>query len=262
MKIAVGIEYDGSQYQGWQRQSHTDNTLQHAIETAISFVADHTVNTICAGRTDSGVHGFGQVIHFETDSQRENHQWLLGINANLPNNISAQWIKVMDDTFHARFSALSRRYRYIIYNHPIKPGLLRSHLTCYGPHLNETLMDGGAKLLLGEQDFSSFRSADCQSHTPMRCIHHIGVHRRHRLVIIDVTANAFLHHMVRNIAGVLMAVGEGKQEVQWLQQVLDAKDRTAAGVTAPPNGLYLMEVVYPGHFNIPKQSDDVFTRFM
>jgi len=253
MRIALMVEYDGSQYHGWQSQTGL-RTVQHALEQALSRVANHDVLLVCAGRTDTGVHATHQIIHFDTEKERSARSWIFGANAYLPKDVCVKWAREVSPDFHARYSALSRSYRYIIYNTPIRPALMRCNLTWQYQQLNHRLMDEAAQLLLGEQDFTSFRSVECQSKTPMRNIESIQVSRREDCVIIDITANAFLHHMVRNIAGVLMAVGTGRQQVSWVKEVLFAKDRRLGAATAPSYGLYLVGVKYPQEFGILKPS--------
>ena len=249
MRIALVVEYDGSQYHGWQAQTGL-HTVQQAVEHALSRVADSTISIVCAGRTDTGVHATNQIIHFDCEKERTIRAWIHGANSFLPKDICVKWGKEMPDGFHARYSALSRRYRYIIYNGAIRPALLRSNVTWQYRQLDHRLMDQGAQHLLGEQDFTSFRSVECQSKTPMRNIQQIRVTRSGDIIIIDITANAFLHHMVRNIAGVLIAIGSGKQPVTWVVDVLKAKDRKLGAETAPSYGLYLVQVNYPTEFGV------------
>lgn len=209
MRIALVVEYDGSQYHGWQAQTGL-HTIQQAVEFALSKVADSSISVVCAGRTDTGVHATNQVIHFDCEKDRSIRAWIHGANTFLPKDICVKWGKEMPENFHARYSAVSRRYRYVIYNGAIRPGLLRGNVTWQYRQLDHRLMQQGGQCLLGENDFTSFRSVECQSNTPMRNIHQLQVTRHGDLVVLDITANAFLHHMVRNIAGVLIAVGSGK----------------------------------------------------
>ncbi len=249
-RIALGIEYDGSSFAGWQAQTHA-NGIQTAVEAALSFVADHPVNVICAGRTDAGVHAAMQVVHFDTGATRNERSWMRGVNTNLPDSISALWTREVSDEFHARYAALSRSYRYVILNRTPRPALLRQRVCWMRESLDAERMHQAAQSLVGEHDFSSFRAAECQSPTPIRKLHHIRVTRLDEYVVIDVTANAFLHHMVRNIAGVLLAVGRGHQQVTWPATLLLARTRTHAGITAPAAGLYLIGVRYPEAFSVP-----------
>lgn len=253
MRVALGVEYDGSLYFGWQRQREVI-TVQEALEKALSIVANHQVDVSCAGRTDAGVHGTGQVVHFDTHADRNERAWTLGVNANLPDGIAVRWAKTVSDDFHARFSATARRYRYIIYNSKVRPAILGHGLSHYHTPLDHEKMHQAAQCLLGEQDFSSFRAAQCQSNSPNRFVHFVNVFRRNEFVIIDIKANAFVHHMVRNITGSLIAIGRGDQPVTWMQELLRVKDRTLAAETAKPHGLYLVDVDYPDHFGIPKSS--------
>lgn len=249
-KIALGIEYDGSDYFGWQRQQSHDS-VQERLETALSIVANEPITVFCAGRTDAGVHATGQVVHFETQAQRSHGAWTMGVNSHLPTNIAVRWSHSVDHSFHARFSATARRYRYVIYNHRYRPAILAKGVSHYYLPLNETLMHQAAQYLLGENDFTSFRAAQCQSLTPWRNIHHIEVTRQAEYIIVDIKANAFVHHMVRNIVGSLIEVGAGNQQPQWIFDLLKAKDRTLAAATAKPEGLYLVQVDYPSEYQIP-----------
>lgn len=251
MRIALGIEYDGSQFFGWQRQREV-MTVQEKLEQALSKVANHDVGVFCAGRTDAGVHGTGQVVHFDTNAERAIRGWTMGVNANLPDAIAVTWAKQVPDDFHARFSATARRYRYIIYNSALRPGILNPGLSHYHSPLDEAKMHQAAQAILGENDFSSFRAAQCQSNSPNRFVHHCNVSRLNDFVVIDIKANAFVHHMVRNIAGSLITIGRGDKPVEWMAEVLAKKDRTQAAETAKPNGLYLIEVDYPAEFDLPK----------
>jgi tRNA pseudouridine38-40 synthase len=253
MRIALVLEYDGSQYHGWQAQTGL-HTVQQAVEHAIAKVADSPISIVCAGRTDTGVHATNQVVHFDTDKERSIRAWIHGVNSFLPKDVCVKWGRELSETFHARYSATARRYRYVIYNGAIRPALLRGNVTWQYRQLDHLLMHQGAQLLLGENDFTSFRSVECQSKTPMRNIHKLQVTRTNDLVIIDITANAFLHHMVRNIAGVLIAVGSGKHPVTWVGEVLKAKDRKLGAETAPPYGLYLVQVTYPQEFAVLQNS--------
>lgn len=249
MRIALMVEYDGSQYHGWQSQAGLC-TVQNRVEQALSRVASESVQVVCAGRTDTGVHAVGQIIHFDSDKERTIRSWIHGANSFLPKDICVKWGREMPDTFHARYSALSRRYRYVILNTPIRPALLRSNVTWQYRQLDNQLMNEAAQYLLGENDFTSFRSVECQSNTPMRNIHECKVDRVGDWVVIEITANAFLHHMVRNIAGVLMAIGSGRKPVSWVEDVLQAKDRKMGAETAPAYGLYLYEIGYPEEYNV------------
>lgn len=250
MRFALGVEYDGRSFSGWETQPGAC-TVQAVIEQALSRVANHTINTVCAGRTDSGVHAFGQVVHFDSEARRSERAWVFGANANLPRSVSITWARPMGEEFHARFSAHSRWYQYVIFNRAVRSAILHGKCTWECQQLDHQLMQAAGDYLLGEQDFTSYRALACQAKNPVRTVHRLEVIRRGDLVIVDVVANAFLHHMVRNMVGVLMAVGKGKREPVWARQVLAARDRARGGVTAPPDGLYLMGVDYPQEMAIP-----------
>lgn len=252
-KIALGIEYDGHAYFGWQRQQNVPSVQAH-LETALSKIAQETVTVFCAGRTDAGVHATGQVVHFETAAKRDLVAWIMGVNAQLPPDIAVKWAQPVSVEFHARFSATARRYRYIIYNKRHRSAILHAGVTHYYHALDADKMHAAAQCLLGEHDFSSFRAAQCQSHSPCRNVSHIHVQRLGDYVIVDIKANAFVHHMVRNIVGSLMEVGCGAQSETWMAALLALKDRTQAAATAKPNGLYLVDVDYPSEFNLPTTS--------
>ena len=253
-KYVACIEYEGTKYHGWQRLSHA-SSVQEEVEKALSFVANHEVAISCAGRTDSGVHGIGQIIHFESDAKRNEKAWRMGCNTNLPDDIVLRWIQPVDDDFHARFSARSRRYRYIILNNQIRPALLNKKVCWYREALDEKPMQEAATLLLGEHDFSSFRAAGCQAKHAIRELQEIKVTREGSYVYVDIVANAFLHHMVRNIVGCLLEVGDSRRPVEWISALLDVKDRTQAGITAPACGLYFVSVDYPSKFDLPKKAE-------
>jgi tRNA pseudouridine38-40 synthase len=251
MRIALGIEYDGSSYNGWQSQKDGIG-IQTILEQALSSVADHPVSVTCAGRTDTGVHASGQVIHFDSDAVRTARAWVMGANANLPRDVSVIWAVGTNDDFHARFSATSRAYRYIILNRSVRPAILANKVSWEHRPLDIEKMQIAGNLLLGEHDFSSYRAAQCQSKSAIRTITKLQVSRENDFVFIDIEANAFLQHMVRNIAGVLMTVGAGEEDTAWSRHVLDKRDRTQGGVTASPAGLYFIKVEYPEIFQIPE----------
>lgn len=251
MRIILGIEYNGNGYCGWQSQAHA-SSVQHVLELALGKIAAHPVTVLCAGRTDAGVHALEQVVHFDTHAERPLDAWRLGGNSHLPNDVRILWARHALDGFHARYSAIARYYRYIISNRPVKSALAYQQTAwCHAP-LDAEKMHQAAQHLLGEHDFSSFRAQSCQSKSPNRLMHFIDVHRQSDQVIIDLSANAFLHHMVRNIAGVLMDIGTGKQPTDWTKTLLAVKDRTQAAKTAPPEGLYLAGVYYPEHYGLAK----------
>ncbi len=250
MRVALGIEYNGTAYHGWQSQVGVP-TVQDHIEAALKVVADQPIRTYCAGRTDAGVHGLAQVAHFDTDVERTERSWLLGCNSNLPKDICVQWVRFVSDEFHARYSAQAREYRYVVYHHPVHPAVWHDRVTWYRYGLDVDLMREACQYLLGEQDFTSFRSVRCQSKTVIRNMFKINIIEDKPNIIFEVKANAFLHNMVRNIVGLLLAIGNGKHPPIWAKQVLEARDRTVADVTAPPHGLYFIAVDYPDKFGVP-----------
>ena len=252
MKIALGVEYNGNNFHGWQLQQEGVRTVQLCLEQAISRVANHPVRLFCAGRTDTGVHAVAQVAHFETESERTDRQWLLGINVNLPDDVSVNWVREVDGEFHARFSAISRSYRYHIWNAPTRSALLTGKVNWTHHALDHERMIEAAKSLVGTHDFSSYRALQCQAKSPVKTLHYLNIERHGDMIVLKLKANAFLHHMVRNIAGVLIAIGKGDQEADWAGEVLDYRDRTLGGVTAVPDGLYFESVEYPQHFEIPE----------
>ncbi len=255
MRIALGVEYDGANFNGWQIQAQGQgHSVQGCVEQALAKVANHEVRTFCAGRTDSGVHATGQIIHFDSESVRKARGWVLGSNAHLPDDVAVIWAKPVSDAFHARFSAQRRRYRYVIYSRPVRPTFLARRVTWEYRTLDIERMQAAASYLLGEHDFSSFRAYACQAKSPVRTVHELKLSRsgeRGEFIMLDIEANAFLHHMVRNIVGVLSAIGAGEQPVEWAREVLEHRDRKLGGVTAPPYGLYLVGVEYPEEFGIP-----------
>jgi tRNA pseudouridine38-40 synthase len=250
MRIALGVEYDGSQFNGWQVQAHAPS-VQETLEKALGRVAAQPVRVVCAGRTDTGVHALGQVVHFDTTVERTMRSWVLGANVNVPRSVAVLWARPVPDEFHARFAARARRYRYVILNRWVRPAVLDGRVTWERQPLEEAAMAEAAQCLLGTHDFSSFRTVACQAKHPVRTVQRLDVTRHGDFVVIDVVANAFLHHMVRNFAGTLMAVGRGDQEPSWVKAVLEARTRAAAGMTAPADGLYLVGVDYPITFPIP-----------
>jgi len=250
MKIALGIEYCGTQYFGWQRQG-IPNSIQEIVEIALSKIADQQIKICCAGRTDTGVHAQLQVVHFETAVKRKMFSWVVGTNVNLPDDISILWAKEVDDDFHARFSAITRTYRYIILNRRPRPGLQHGKVTWECQHLDEERMQLAAESLIGEHDFTSFRAVACQANSPVREVRNLDISRVDDHVVLEIKANAFLHHMVRNIAGVLIEIGTGQADVSWAAEVLAAKDRTKAAKTVAPDGLYLAMIQYPEKYGIP-----------
>jgi len=254
MRYALGIEYDGAGFFGWQRQSHAAS-VQQSVEEALGVVANHPVTVICAGRTDTGVHARGQVVHFDSPSERSERQWVLGINSNLPDAVRVLWIRVVDDSFHARFAACSRSYRYSIMNRWVRPAIGVKYYGWCRDKLDAKRMHEAAQLLSGRHDFSAFRSAGCSAQHAIREVSTIHVRRRQDIVEIDITANAFLYHMVRNITGSLIAVGRGEESVQWFAGVFKNRDRKLAGVTAESQGLCFMNVRYDPKYNLPERAE-------
>lgn len=247
---AVGIEYLGTGYGGWQAQKLV-RSVQQETEAALSRIANHPVHVSCAGRTDAGVHAFQQVVHFDTNAERSAYGWLLGCNSSLPPEVSLRWLQPVSLDFHARYSATARHYRYVIHNHRARSAVLAHRATWWPLQLDATAMHEAAQSLIGTHDFTAFRHSQCQSPTPIRNVRHIKIFRQGDFVVMDICANAFLHHMVRNIIGALSAVGLGRQPVQWVAQVLAGRDRAQAGLKAPPDGLYFVGPEYPAEFKLP-----------
>jgi len=250
MRFALGVEYDGAGFFGWQRQSHAPS-VQLSIEKAIEVVANHPVTVICAGRTDTGVHARGQVVHFDSPSVRSQRQWILGINSNLPDPVRVMWIREVDDSFHARFGALSRSYQYTILNRWVRPAIGVNFYGWCRTELDTELMHQAAQIMHGRHDFSAFRSTGCSAQHAIREVTEINVSRQAEFVKIDITANAFLYHMVRNIVGSLIPVGKGEKSIEWFAGVFEGRDRKLAGVTAEPQGLCFMNVRYDPKYQLP-----------
>ena len=250
-RIALGIEYNGSLFNGYQLQSTGTRTVQGELEKALSKVANEPVRLTCAGRTDTGVHATGQVVHFDTTVQRELKAWMLGGNTNLPRDISIHWVRQVSEEFSARFSAISRSYRYILFNRKVRSAVFQHNVSWSFEPLDAAVMNDAAQLLIGEHDFSAFRSSQCQAKHAIREMQAISVKREADYVILDIKANAFLHHMVRNIMGTLMVIGRGDQPVAWMREVLQGQDRKSAGMTAQAAGLYLINVEYPVEHGLP-----------
>ena len=257
-RYALGVEYDGGGFLGWQRLSKSGtpddtSTVQAALEGALSSVADAQVDTICAGRTDAGVHAQCQVVHFDSDAARTPRGWLLGATARLPPAVCVRWCQPVADDFHARFSARARRYRYTLVNRLARPALERQYLSWERMPLDADTMHRAAQVLVGENDFSAFRTVHCQSPHAMRNLHAISVVRQGERVVVEVQANAFLHHMVRNIVGSLLVVGRGERPEAWIAELLAGRDRTVAGPTAPPDGLVFVSPLYPAEWRLPTE---------
>lgn len=249
MRIAAILEYDGARFSGWQRQVQERN-VQACVEEALSKLADEPTAVTVAGRTDAGVHASAQVIHFDTGAHRSDHAWVRGANTYLPDDVALLWAGQVDPEFHARFSATGRYYRYVILNRPVRPTYLARRVTHEYRALAVDRMQQAASLLTGEHDFTSFRATECQAKNPVRELRALTVTREGEIYIVHAYANAFLHHMVRNIAGVLLAIGSGERQPEWAREVLEARDRTRGGITAPPDGLYLTGVEYPPSFKL------------
>lgn len=251
IKIALGIEYNGFKYYGWQYQKNF-NTIQNCLESAIKKITKEKIRIYCGGRTDSKVHATGQVIHFYTSVFLKKSAWILGINNFLPDDISVCWSKIVNFDFHARYSAISRTYCYIIFNNLFKSSIFTNCVSHYPIYLDVKKMHIAAQLLVGKKDFTSFRSSKCQSKSAWRDVKFIKVKRYFDYIIIEIQANSFLYHMVRNIIGSLLEIGYGRKNKKWLSDVLYLRDRTKAAATAKPNGLYLVSIDYPDRYNIPK----------
>ncbi|WWP02212.1 MAG: tRNA pseudouridine(38-40) synthase TruA [Candidatus Dasytiphilus stammeri] len=258
-RIALCIEYNGSKYNGWQRQPQVPS-IQQCVENALSIIANQPVTTCCAGRTDAGVHSIGQVIHFNTEAVRKKSAWINGVNSVLPKDIAVRWAVFVPNNFHARFSASARYYRYIIYNNNCRPGLLTDKVMHYPTFLDKDRMYRASKYILGENNYTSFRSSGCQSSTPWRNIRNINIIRYHQYIIINIKANAFLRHMVRKIVGCLIEIGNGNQPECWLKTLLAAKK--IVSYTAKPEGLYLVSVEYPCNFFLPKLDKSFLEHFL
>lgn len=248
-RFAACVEYRGTAYAGWQIQPHAPS-VQACVQQALSRVADHPVAVVCSGRTDAGVHSLGQVIHFDAAVRRPDHAWVFGANTHLPADISLRWARPVPADFHARYSALAREYRYLILDHPARSALFADRAAHSRHRLDAAPMHTAAQALVGERDFSAFRAAGCQSSTPMRRVERIEVRRHGDLVVMDIRANAFLHHMVRNIAGSLLVVGRGLRPPDWIGELLASRDRRRGGATAPARGLYFLRVMYPEEYGL------------
>lgn len=247
----MGIEYDGTAYNGWQRQRNGIG-VQELVEKALATVANESIDVFCAGRTDTGVHASGQVIHFDTTAVRSSHGWVLGTNSNLPDDVNATWVKDVDSKFHARFSASCRHYHYRILNSPIRSSLHRNRAWWVYQALDDQAIRQGAQHLIGEHDFSAFRAAHCQASTPVRTLSCINIRRDSEWITLHFSANAFLQHMVRNITGTLAAVGMNEHPPDWVAEVLESRNRRVGGITAPAHGLTLTSVLYPRNYGLPE----------
>ena len=251
MRYAMALEYDGSPFMGWQKHD-TGDTIQAAVEKAVSFVANAPVEVVCSGRTDARVSARCQLVHFDSDAPRDVRAWVLGTNTRLPDSIRALWMQPVPDDFHARYSARARRYRYSLLIRAVKPAINRQCLSWSREELDATRMHEAAQKILGEQDFSAFRTVQCQAKHPNRNLHRLDVSREGDTIYFDVQANAFLHHMVRNLVGSLLLIGKGEQPVDWMKTLLDGRDRTVAGPTAPAEGLMFLGALYPPEWGLPE----------
>ena len=253
MRLALGIEYDGSDFFGWQKLGHGPS-VQAVVESALSFVADAPIVVQCAGRTDSGVHARCQVAHFDTDALRSPRGWVLGANSRLPESVAIRWAQPVAEDFSARYSARARCYRYRILDRNIRPALLRRYVAWERLPLDANAMHRAAQGLIGEHDFSAFRAVQCQANHAVRDMQQIDVRREGEEIVIDVRANAFLHHMVRNIVGSLLAIGRSERPEAWMGELLLGRDRTVAGATAPPQGLCFLGPLYPAEWGLPAEA--------
>ena len=250
MRVAIGVEYAGNAFEGWQTQPH-GRTVQDALEGALAIIAQEPIKLVCAGRTDTGVHATTQVAHFDTTVERPLEAWVRGVNSHAPASVGVLWAVLVDDGFHARFSAESRRYRYVLLNRRVRPGMLEGRVGwTHGP-LDDGAMNEAAQCLIGEHDFTSFRAAQCQAKSPVRAMHSVSVKRWGDVVVFDFHANAFLHHMIRNLVGSLVHVGKGRRPVAWMAELLAARKRSLAAPTFAPDGLYLCGVEYPQRWPLP-----------
>ncbi len=249
-RLAMCLEYDGSNFHGWQTQRGVV-TVQETVEEAVSSVADEQIQVITAGRTDAGVHATGQIVHYDTRSNRSNQAWLRGVNSNLPESVVVSWVLPVPANFHARYSAVTRSYRYVLLNRPVRPTYLSQRVSWDYRPLDIDKMKVAAKLLIGKHDFNAYRAASCQSNTSIRIIHELEINQKENWIWIDIKANGFLKHMVRNIVGVLVAIGAGESEPSWSREVLETRDRTMGGITATADGLYLCGVSYSVEYNLP-----------
>jgi tRNA pseudouridine38-40 synthase len=255
MRIALGVEYCGTLFHGWQSQAG-GGTVQDALEKALARIAGQPVPTLCAGRTDAGVHATQQVVHFDAPAERPLTAWVRGVNTHLPDGVAVRWAQPVSDDFHARFSAHGRRYRYLLLNRPQRPGLWQGRVGWFHGALDLEKMQNAAVNLLGEHDFSAFRAAGCQAKSPVKLMTQATVHQYGAMLVFDFGASAFLHHMVRNLVGTLVHIGKGAQPVEWVGELLQMKDRKLAAPTFSPDGLYFRGPVYEPHWGLPEPEDD------
>ncbi len=257
MRLALGVSYNGSGYEGWQSQL-SGNTIQDKLESALAKFAAQPVRTLCAGRTDAGVHGLMQVVHFDTGLKRDTTSWVRGTNAFLPRDVAVQWAREVPAEFHCRGSAIARRYAYVVLESPVRPSVEAGRVGWVYRPLNDDVMKKAANHLLGEHDFSSFRAAQCQAKSPVKTVNRIEISQRAgndgSYWRFEFEANAFLHHMIRNIMGCLVAIGQGAHPPEWLSEVMEARRRDAAAPTFSPDGLYFLGPVYEDHYGLPKRT--------
>ncbi|MGC3983219.1 MAG: tRNA pseudouridine(38-40) synthase TruA [Pseudorhodoferax sp.] len=253
MRLALGVSYAGQAYDGWQSQP-SGNTVQDKLEDALRTFAQQDIGTICAGRTDAGVHGLMQVVHFDTAIQREMHAWVRGTNSYLPGDIAVQWARPVTEQFHARASAIGRRYAYVLMESPVRPSVERGRIGWVHRPLDQAAMQAAARLLLGEHDFTSFRAAQCQARTPVKTMRRIDIARRGAYWRFEFEADAFLHHMIRNLMGCLLVIGKGDRPVAWMAEVLAARNRRVAAPTFSPDGLYFLGPCYEDHWGLPERT--------
>ncbi|MDP4028951.1 MAG: tRNA pseudouridine(38-40) synthase TruA [Gallionella sp.] len=255
MRIAMGVEYDGRPYCGWQSQAE-GRTVQDTLQRALSKIAGEQISIIAAGRTDTGVHALEQVIHLDTQAERPLTAWVRGVNALLPDSIAVRWAHPVPDEFHARFSAHGRSYRYLLINRPVRSAIHAGKAGWFHTPLDVATMREAAQCLLGEHDFSAFRAAQCQAKSPIKHLRELEIHREGEMLIFDLSAGAFLHHMVRNIVGCLVYVGKGKYPPGWLAEVLESRERSKAAPTFAPDGLYLRRIKYEAKWKLPQMENE------
>lgn len=253
MKIALGLEYDGSRFLGWQTQPG-GGTVQDALESSLAAIAGEQVDVTCAGRTDRGVHALDQVVHFEVAAQRPASAWVRGVNALLPESVVVHWACEVPADFHARYSARARTYRYVLVNRAVRPAIAARHAGWFHVPLDLGAMRAAARYLVGEHDFSAFRSAECQARSPVRTLHALEIEQRGERIDFVLRANAYLHHMVRNVVGTLVYVGKGKHPPEWVRDVLESRDRSRAAPTFAAHGLYLERVDYEARWGLPREA--------
>jgi tRNA pseudouridine38-40 synthase len=253
VRLALGVSYFGQAYDGWQSQL-SGNTVQDKLEGALGQFSQQRVSTVCAGRTDAGVHGLMQVVHFDTELDRNLGSWVRGPNSYLPHDIAVQWARAVPDTFHSRASAIGRRYAYVLLESQVRPSVERGRVGWVFRPIDHDAMRAAAQLLLGEHDFTSFRASQCQAKSPIKTMRRIEITRRGAYWRFEFEANAFLHHMIRNLMGCLLVIGRGDQPVAWMREVLDARDRSVAAPTFSPDGLYFMGPCYEDHWGLPDRT--------